>query len=93
MRQPEIRSQQNGRDATGADYPFGTGSTPRRLARSTRQIERSVRGDLVAGGAVLPLLAAAFDAVTAFMSLMDVADPERTLAEVARVLRPGRFVR
>lgn len=30
--------------------------------------------------------------VTAFMSVMDVADPERTLAEVARVLRPGGFV-
>jgi ubiquinone/menaquinone biosynthesis C-methylase UbiE len=26
------------------------------------------------------------------MSLMDVADPERTLLEVARVLRPGGFV-
>ncbi len=46
----------------------------------------------VGDGAALPFRAAAFDAVTAFMSLMDVADPERTLGEVARVLRPGGFV-
>jgi len=38
---------------------------------------------VVGDGATLP---------TAFMSLMDVADPERTLAEVARILRPGGFV-
>lgn len=40
-------------------------------------------------GAELPFRAGAFDLVTAFMSLMDVADPERTLDEAARVLRPG----
>jgi ubiquinone/menaquinone biosynthesis C-methylase UbiE len=47
---------------------------------------------LVGDGAALPFRASAFDAVTAFMSLMDVAEPERTLSEVARVLRPGGFV-
>jgi ubiquinone/menaquinone biosynthesis C-methylase UbiE len=47
---------------------------------------------MVGDGAALPFCASAFDAVTAFMSLMDVAEPERTLGEVARVLRPGGFV-
>jgi SAM-dependent methyltransferase len=47
---------------------------------------------MVGDGAALPFGASAFDAVTAFMSLMDVADPERVLGEVARVLRPGGFV-
>src|SRR5262249_38662553 len=47
---------------------------------------------LIGDGGALPFGASAFDAVTAFMSLMDVADPERTLGEVARVLRPGGFV-
>jgi SAM-dependent methyltransferase len=49
---------------------------------------RYVLGD----GALLPFGGPSFDAVTAFMSLMDVADPERVLREVARVLRPGGFV-
>jgi len=47
---------------------------------------------LVGDGAALPFRASAFDAVTAFMSLMDVGDPERTLGEMARVVRPGGFV-
>ena len=46
---------------------------------------------LLGDGAALPFRASTFDVVTAFMSLMDVADPERTLGEVARVLRPGGF--
>jgi ubiquinone/menaquinone biosynthesis C-methylase UbiE len=46
---------------------------------------------VLADGAVLPLRDAAFDFVTGFMSLMDVADPETTLREVARVLKPGGF--
>lgn len=47
---------------------------------------------LVGDGAVLPFASDAFDVVTAFMSLMDVADPEGTLHEIARVLRPGGTV-
>ena len=47
---------------------------------------------LVGDGAVLPFAAGTFDVVTAFMSLMDVGDPEAALVDVARVLRPGGFV-
>ena len=39
----------------------------------------------------LPFEAASFDFVTAFMSLMDIPETERVLAEVFRVLRPGGF--
>jgi SAM-dependent methyltransferase len=46
---------------------------------------------VLADGAILPFGGASFDFVTGFMSLMDVADPEVTLAEVARVLKPGAF--
>ena len=55
----------------------------------------SVSGDAIrfvlADGAILPFGEASFDFVTGFMSLMDVADPETTLAEVERVLKPGGF--
>jgi SAM-dependent methyltransferase len=59
-----------------------------RAAAAARPGIHHVIGD----GAELPFAASSFDAVTAFMSLMDVADPERTLQEIARVLRPGGFV-
>jgi ubiquinone/menaquinone biosynthesis C-methylase UbiE len=59
----------------------------RSAVRDERRPIRYVVGD----GAVLPFGDATFDAVTAFMSLMDVADPERTLGEIVRVLRPGGF--
>jgi SAM-dependent methyltransferase len=49
---------------------------------------RFVLGD----GARLPLTDRSFEFVTAFMSLMDVSDPETTLHEIARVLKPGGFV-
>jgi SAM-dependent methyltransferase len=57
----------------------------RAVAASTPDDVVPVQGD----GAELPFRAQSFDVVTAFMSLMDVADPEHSLAEIARVLRPG----
>jgi SAM-dependent methyltransferase len=44
---------------------------------------------VVADGTTLPFAPASFDAATAFMSLMDVADPEGVLGELGRVVRPG----
>lgn len=52
---------------------------------------RSIRFVLSAG-ADLPFRSSIFDFVTAFMSLMDVGEPERTLQEIGRVLKPGGFV-
>jgi SAM-dependent methyltransferase len=46
---------------------------------------------VLADGAVLPFSDGSFDFVTGFMSLMDVADPEATLHEVSRVLKPRGF--
>jgi SAM-dependent methyltransferase len=48
---------------------------------------RYVRGS----GAALPFADGAFDFVVAFMSLMDMPDHARVLAEVHRVLAPGGF--
>ena len=46
---------------------------------------------VLADGAALPVASSTFDFVTAFMSLMDMSDPERALHEVSRVLKPGGF--
>ena len=56
-------------------------------AQSQRGI-RFVLGD----GARLPFRSSTFDFATAFMSLMDVGEPERALQEVGRVLKPEGFV-
>ncbi|BCS32256.1 methyltransferase [Luteitalea sp. TBR-22] len=45
-----------------------------------------------ASAASLPFRDASFDFATAFMSLMDMPDVERVIAETARVLRPGGFL-
>ncbi len=46
----------------------------------------------VASAVELPFEGASFDFVTAFMSLMDIPETERVLAEIFRVLRPGGFL-
>jgi ubiquinone/menaquinone biosynthesis C-methylase UbiE len=49
-------------------------------------------GDYVVGTAeALPFAAARFDLVLAYNSLMDVDDMPRSVAEAARVLRPGGY--
>src|SRR5947209_8028184 len=46
----------------------------------------------VASAAELPFAAATFDFATGFMSLMDVPETDRVLAEAWRVLKPGGFL-
>jgi SAM-dependent methyltransferase len=46
---------------------------------------------IVADACRLPFAAQSFDFATAFMSLMDIPTPERAIAEVQRVLKPGGF--
>jgi ubiquinone/menaquinone biosynthesis C-methylase UbiE len=46
----------------------------------------------VASAVELPFGGASFDFVTAFMSLMDILETERVLAEIFRVQRPGGFL-
>ena len=43
-------------------------------------------------GVALPFSQSSFDFVTAFMSLMDMPETPRVLAEIYRVLRPGGFL-
>jgi SAM-dependent methyltransferase len=57
---------------------------------AAEEVHRDIRY-VVGDGSILPFPAASFDVVTAFMSLMDVGDPERSLSEMARVPRPGGF--
>jgi SAM-dependent methyltransferase len=57
---------------------------------AAKEAQRGIRY-VVGDGSILPFAVGSFDVVTAFMSLMDVGDPERTLSEMARVLRPGGF--
>jgi ubiquinone/menaquinone biosynthesis C-methylase UbiE len=46
----------------------------------------------VASAVALPFADAAFDFATAFMSLMDIPETDRALAEAYRILRPGGFL-
>lgn len=45
----------------------------------------------VASGTELPFRDESFDFATAFMSLMDMADHEKAMAEAFRILKPGGF--
>jgi ubiquinone/menaquinone biosynthesis C-methylase UbiE len=46
----------------------------------------------VASAVELPFEDTTFDFATAFMSLMDIPETDRTLAEAYRVLKPGGFL-
>jgi len=46
----------------------------------------------VASAVELPFAGATFDFATAFMSLMDIPETDRVLAEAHRVMRPGGFL-
>ena len=54
------------------------------------QHAQQIRYTIASAGAV-PFAEANFDFATAFMSLMDIADLEKTLEEIYRVLKPGGF--
>ena len=65
----------------------GIDASPRMIELAS---EADPEGDYrVADAAALPFDDRAFDLVIAFMSLQDVDDPERAIAEAVRVLRPG----
>jgi SAM-dependent methyltransferase len=60
-----------------------------RHAQETEQIEPLGIEYSVADATDMPFASSSFDFATAFMSMMDMADPGAALCETARVLRPG----
>jgi SAM-dependent methyltransferase len=79
---------QRGADVTALDVsrPFVSAAVDHE--RSDPLEIRYVLGDARS----LPFASARLDFVTAFMSLMDLANPEGVLVEIARVLRPRGFL-
>ena len=71
----------------GAGAVTGVDFSPRMLERARRKAPglHWVEGDLLA----LPFAAGSFDAATVGFGVRNVADLERALAELRRVLRPG----
>ncbi len=83
---------------TGLDLPLlppgplylGVDLTPAMLARARRRAAERDDVALVCGDAMrLPCAGACFDAVVMHLILAVVPQPERALAEAARVLKPG----
>ncbi len=63
-----------------------------RHARDAERAEPLGITYLVADATDLPFASGSFDFATAFMSMMEMADPGGVLREAARVLRPGGFL-
>ena len=64
------------------------------FVRYAREVEEAHPSGIryeVASAVELPFEGTSFDFVTAFMSLMDIPETERVLAEIFRVLRPSGF--
>jgi SAM-dependent methyltransferase len=62
-----------------------------RHAREAEETQRLGIDYRLASAVDLPFGEASFDFATAFMSLMDIPETERVLAEVFRVVKPGGF--
>ena len=77
----DLRRLARGGLVVGLDFSAGM----LRVAASAEAASRYVRGD----GLRLPFPDATFDAVTVAFGLRNFAEPERGLAEMRRVLRPG----
>ncbi len=80
----------SGATVVAADFSLGMLQVgARRLARRSRRDGEGEVRLTAADGLRLPFSDAAFDAVTISFGLRNTADPERCLAELRRVTRPG----
>src|SRR2546421_9704266 len=85
---PDVRGLRGldiGCDAVGIDINF----TFIRHARTAEQDQPAGIRYGIASGQRLPFADVAFDFVTAFMSLMDMPEPERALREAVRIMKTG----